>query len=245
MINNWMAVLEATTLLFTSLHYHRFESQGKYNEALCHINGHITSKQAEPPTCIMASLSEMDQLASLAGLLAVVLLRFLYVHLHKRRHQTSPSAKPPASLDEETQPLIAPSLPTRTSLSCKGKTVCHLAVIGYMVVTIFAGNQSTESKSTEVAVATIKEFGGPVLKDSRFVLGRGGMVANALIILARIWFYKSDAFLRELQADAVTLVAIPYVMEVLGTPVAQFPERRFVDFLAPAFGALCFFAAKD
>lgn len=64
--------------------------------------------------------------------------------------------------------------------------------------------------------------------------------------MARTWFYKSDALLRELQADAVTLIAIPYVMEVLGTPVAQFPERRFVDFLiAPALGALCLLIAKD
>jgi len=178
--------------------------------------------------------SEMDQLASLAGLFAVVLLRFLYVHLHKRRHQTSSPVKPPASLDEESQPLIAPYLPTRTSLTCRGKIVCNLAVIAYMAVTIF------------VAVATIKEFEGPVLKDSRFVFGRGGMVTVALITLARTWLYKSDALLRELQADAVTLIAIPYVMEVLGTPVAQFPGRRFVDFLiAPALGALCFLTAKD
>ncbi|KIK01469.1 hypothetical protein K443DRAFT_678331 [Laccaria amethystina LaAM-08-1] len=178
----------------------------------------------------------MDQLASLAGLLAIVLLRFLYVHLHKRRHQTPPPAKPPASLDEESQPLIAPSLPlpTRTFLTCRRKIVCHLAVIAYIAASIF------------VAVETIKEFGGPVLKDSRFVLGRGGMVTNALIKLARIWFYKSDALLRELQADSVTLIAIPYVMEVLGTPVVQFPGRRFVDFLiAPALGALCFLTVKD
>ena len=132
--------------------------------------------------------SEMDQLASLAGLLAVVLLRFLYVHLHKRRHQTSLSAKPPASLDEETQLLIAPSLPTRTSLTCRGKIVSHLAVIAYIAVTVFGMwlykltvNMSTQLKLIQVAVATIKEFGGPVLKDSRFVLGRGGMVMNAVM----------------------------------------------------------------
>ena len=133
--------------------------------------------------------SEMDQLASLAGLLAVVLLRFLYVHLHKRRHQTSLPAKPPASLDEETQLLIAPSLPTRTSLTCRGKIVSHLAVIAYIAVTVFGMwlyiltvNLSTQLKLIQVAVATIKEFGGPVLKDSRFVLGRGGMVMNAVMI---------------------------------------------------------------
>jgi hypothetical protein len=133
----------------------------------------------------------MDQLASLAGLLAIVLLRFLYVHLHKRRHQTPPPAKPPASLDEESQPLIAPSLPlpTRTFLTCRRKIVCHLAVIAYIAVTIFgtwlyksAVDLSTELKPIQVAVETIKEFGGPVLKDSRFVLGRGGMVTNAVMI---------------------------------------------------------------
>lgn len=132
----------------------------------------------------------MDQLTSLAGLLAVVSLRSLYVHLHKRRHQTSSPAKPPASLDEESQPLLAPSLPTRrTSLTCRRKIVCHLAVIAYIAVTIFgtwlyklAVNLSTELKRTQVAVATIKEFGGPVLKDSRFVLGRGGMVTVAVLI---------------------------------------------------------------
>ena len=134
--------------------------------------------------------SEMDQLASLAGLLAIVLLRFLYVHLHKRRHQTSLLAKPPASsLDEETQLLIAPSFPTRTSLTCRGKIVSHLAVIAYIAVTVFGMwlyeltvNMSTQLKLIQVAVATIKEFGGPVLKDSRFVLGRGGMIMNAVMI---------------------------------------------------------------
>ena len=133
--------------------------------------------------------SEMDQLASLAGLLAVFLLRFLYVYLHKRRHQTSSPAKPSASLDEETQPLIAPSLPARTSLTCRGKIVSHLAVIAYIAVTIFgtwlyklAVKLSTELKRIKVAIETIKEFGGPVLKDSRFVLGRGGMVMNAVMI---------------------------------------------------------------
>jgi len=132
--------------------------------------------------------SEMDQLASLAGLLAIVLLRFLYVHFHKRRHQTSSPAKPPASLDGESQPLIA-SLPTRSSLTCRGKIVCNLAVIAYIAVTVFgtwlyksAVNLSTELKLIQVTVATIKEFGGPVLKDSRFVLGRGGMVTVAVMI---------------------------------------------------------------
>lgn len=72
------------------------------------------------------------------------------------------------------------------------------------------------------------------------------MVTVALIVLARTLFYKSSDILRELQADAVALIAIPYVMEVLGTPVAQFPERRLVDFLvAPALGAICFLLAKD
>ena len=106
-----------------------------------------------------------------------------------------------------------------------------------------------------------------MLRDSRFVFGRGGMVTVAvsyvfcipiyrlciankffvqLIVLARTLFYKSSDILRELQADTVALIAIPYVMEVLGTPVAQFPERRLVDFVvAPALGAICFLSAKD
>ena len=64
----------------------------------------------------------------------------------------------------------------------------HLAVIAYIAVTIFGTwfykstvNLRTELKLLQVVVVTIKEFGGPVLKDSRFVLGRGGMVTNAVM----------------------------------------------------------------
>lgn len=177
----------------------------------------------------------MDQLASLAGVLFVALLRLLYIRLHRRQENlSSPPKRPALQEDEESRPLIAPPRAAQESLTCRRKLICSLAAVAYIAVAVF------------VAVATVKEYGGPVLKDSRFVFGRGGMVTVALIVLARTLFYKSSDILRELQADAVALIAIPYVMEVLGTPVAQFPERRLVDFLvAPALGAICFLLAKD
>jgi hypothetical protein len=39
---------------------------------------------------------------------------------------------------------------------------------------------STLTVDHEVAIVTIKEYGGPVLKDSRFVFGRGGMITVAV-----------------------------------------------------------------
>ena len=39
---------------------------------------------------------------------------------------------------------------------------------------------STLTVGNEVAIVTVKEYGGPVLKDSRFVFGRGGMITVAV-----------------------------------------------------------------
>jgi len=65
-------------------------------------------------------------------------------------------------------------------------------------------------------------------------------------VLARTLCYNSPALLLKLRADAVALVVIPYVMEILEAPVAHFPERRLVDFLiAPTLGTACFLAAKE
>lgn len=177
----------------------------------------------------------MDQLASLAGLFAVAFLRLLYVQLHHRRHQdSSPDKHPIPQQDEESQPLIAPPhVAAQVSLTSRGRVICILAAIAYIAMTIF------------VAIVTVKEYGGPVLKDSRFVFGRGGMITVALIVLARTLFYHSPDLLLNLQADAVVLIAIPYVMEVLGAPVAHFPEKRLVDFSISALGTACFLAARE
>lgn len=177
----------------------------------------------------------MDQLASLAGLFAVAFLRLLYVQFHRHRHQdSSPDKHPIPQQDEESHPLIAPPHVAQVSLTSRAKHTCILAAIAYITMTIF------------VAIVTVKEYGGPVLKDSRFVFGRGGMITVALIVLARTLFYHSPTLLLKLRADAVALVVIPYVMEIFGAPVAHFPERRLVDFLiAPALGAVCFLVAKE
>ena len=81
----------------------------------------------------------MDQLASLAGLFAVALIRLLYVQLHHRRHQdSSPDKHPIPQQDEESQPLIAPPrVPQAVSLTSRGKLICILAAIAYIGVTIF------------------------------------------------------------------------------------------------------------
>jgi hypothetical protein len=39
---------------------------------------------------------------------------------------------------------------------------------------------STLTVGHEVTIVTVKEYGGPVLKDSRFVFGRGGMITVAV-----------------------------------------------------------------
>jgi hypothetical protein len=39
---------------------------------------------------------------------------------------------------------------------------------------------STLTVGHEVSIVTVKEYGGPVLKDSRFVFGRGGMITVAV-----------------------------------------------------------------
>ncbi|KIJ92250.1 hypothetical protein K443DRAFT_113859 [Laccaria amethystina LaAM-08-1] len=191
----------------------------------------------------------MDQLASLAGVFAVALLRLLYVQFHHHRHQNSSYDKRPTpQQDEESQPLIAPPDVAQVFLRPGGKLTCILAAIAYIAMTIFGRAMwfSTLTVDYEVTIVTVKEYGGPVLIDSRFVFGRGGMITVALIVLTRTLFYHSPDLLLKLRADAVALVVIPYVMEIFGAPVAQFTERRLMDFsIAPALGAACFLAAKE
>ena len=80
----------------------------------------------------------MDQLASLAGLFAVALIRLLYVQLHHRRHRdSSPDKYPTPQQDEESRPLIAPPRVAQVSLTSWGKLICILAAIAYIGVTIF------------------------------------------------------------------------------------------------------------
>ncbi|KIJ91639.1 hypothetical protein K443DRAFT_114773 [Laccaria amethystina LaAM-08-1] len=190
----------------------------------------------------------MDQLASLAGVFAVALLRLLYVQFHHHRRQnSSPDKRPTSQQDEESQPLIAPPDVAQAFLRPGGKHTCILAALAYIAMTIF-GRFAMKGHvvfDTDLTIVTVKEYGGPVLKDSRFVLGRGGMITVALIVLTRTLFYHSPDFLLKLRADAVALVVIPYVMEIFGAPVAQFSERHLMDFsIAPALGAACFLAAK-
>jgi hypothetical protein len=108
---------------------------------------------------------------------------------------------------------------------------------------------------------SVTEIGGaaPLMKDPRFMLGRGGMFVMAvrratplpaansdirnyleMTTLARALLDKSPTMLRELQADGLTLLALPFILRLIKTPGAA-GENAVLDLLVePILGLVCF-----
>ncbi|KAJ7914366.1 hypothetical protein B0H13DRAFT_2659274 [Mycena leptocephala] len=116
------------------------------------------------------------------------------------------------------------------SLTWKRRAVCCAAAVGYMLAT------------DSVITRSIERYGAAQLRhDSRFLLGRGGMFAAPIMVMLRaITLRNSAVVFREVQADGLTLVVLPFILPIIGTPGAWEENAIFDLLVAPMLGMVVF-----
>ncbi|TFK39776.1 hypothetical protein BDQ12DRAFT_510666 [Crucibulum laeve] len=181
------------------------------------------STRLPPPN----TMPQTDLLASLAGVCLLVFIR-IPCSLWYQRY---------LGIDAPSFAKVGTETAREPQLTRMGKIMCILGAVGYLLNTIYV---------TEIIA---NHLGTSVFQDTRFIFGRAGMLLTAFVHLLRLASAPSSALvIGELQADALLLISIPYVMGLLNTPptAQDFPQRLLWDSLiAPALGFVCFVGARQ
>ncbi|KAJ7282933.1 hypothetical protein C8J57DRAFT_1499891 [Mycena rebaudengoi] len=189
----------------------------------------------------------MQTLLCFLGLSLVICIRLLHRYAYDNLNclaetapQTGapfkPNAEESAREDSRLLDAVVPSSggsEDDPALTVTRRVVCSAAVVGYMVVAALT------------IKASVEEYHGAavLLSDPRFMIGRGGMFVAAIVTIAHALGQPPSTVSREIQADGLTLLALPFILQLIGTPGAS-NENAVLDLLVePVLGVACFLTA--
>ncbi|KAJ7148502.1 hypothetical protein C8R43DRAFT_1194670 [Mycena crocata] len=169
----------------------------------------------------------MQTLLCFLGLLLIICIRLLHRYIYDQifepvatscvdaltpnvddiAHERRPLLKGIQSSNTSTGNELLP-----TTYTCRRRVVCSAAALAYMAATVLAmkSSESVDGSGNDVAP----------LNDPRFMFGRGGMFVAAIITIIRAIGDNSATTSREIQADGVTLFALPLILRLIKTPGA-------------------------